>query len=272
MNCLFLGVDATLSRTSYLSCLQNFVPRWLIQHTTIRMVIHDVLASSLSCCFYFRQAWQFTKRRSNVSWTLVLAWMFFPIMGLWTSKMFYTSRFYVVDDIFHRLFEVATLIPLAMSILHIRTVPILSDPQHYVDIFAFTLSITIGILLNLTRSVEVMICQHFWNTDGLFPEAYYAGQRDLIFGVPSLAFALAATIYSGQQYYGYKTDSGSDATGSYKDDDGNHRIMADAKAGGTTNDEDDIAIWLSLAGPISNLVLMFSYILLAFRGSVDFKK
>ncbi|KAL7564133.1 hypothetical protein ACA910_021108 [Epithemia clementina (nom. ined.)] len=204
---------------------------------------------------------------------LYLVGCFFPIMGIWTSKMFYAARFFVVDDIFHRLYEVATLMPLATSVLHIQTVPILSDLKNNIDMFAFTLSISIGVFLNLLRSAEIIICQHYLQTDGLYPEAYYSSWRDIIWGLPFFCFSLLATIYSAIQYYGNSSNDDRAAADMKYDD--NHRVLAAGQSDAATEpgSEDDVAIWLSLFGPSSIVVVLFVYVIFVFnRPTRDNKK
>ena len=183
--------------------------------------------------------------------------------------MMYASRFYVVPDIFHRLYEVATLLPLATAVLHIRTVPILSALAHQFDMFAYSVSIALAVLLNLLRSAEVMLCQHVFHTQGLFPEAYHATQRDLIWGGPSFLLAVASATYAGLEYYGNNDNDENHPDHEQKTDSSYHRIVAETTEP-QHDDDDDIAIWLSLAGPMASLLVMSIFVLFVFaRPSVS---
>mmetsp|Transcript_8215 Transcript_8215/g.10734 ORF Transcript_8215/g.10734 Transcript_8215/m.10734 type:complete len:577 (+) Transcript_8215:116-1846(+) len=198
---------------------------------------------------------------------------FFPIMSIWMNKMYYASRFYVVDDIFHRLFEVASLVPLASAVLHIRTVPILSDQEHNVDMFAFSLCITIAHAFTLARSVEIITCQKLFHTDGLYEEAYRNSRRDLVsVGVPTL-FHLAAAIYSGTQYYGY--NEGDDGSPKYAGESRTLAAAADDPKYGYAQ-ETDVAIFLNLAGALSGTIILLIIVFVVFGGwfgrTVDFQQ
>jgi hypothetical protein len=184
--------------------------------------------------------------------------------------MYHTSRFYVVDDIFHRLFEVASLLSLASAVLHIRTVPIMSDPAHNVDMFAFSLSVAIAHALAFVRAAEIMICQWWFKTKGLYPESFYNSQRDCVWvGIPTLFF-LAASIYSGIEYYGSdeKTKKESDA------EDGYHRSLAGEEDKYASATEDDVAIILCLAGVLSGMAVLaiIMFIVLGSWRTIDHKK
>lgn len=172
--------------------------------------------------------------------------------------MYHASRFYYVDDIFHRLFEVATLVPLATAVLHIRTVPILSDPKNNVDMFAFSLCIAIAHALELVRKVEIIVCQKYFQTEGLYEEAFRHSRRDFFWtGVPT-CFFLAAAVYSGVKFYGYDSD----------DSDEGRALAAAKETTGNTSTiyEDDVAICLNLAGALMGPVVMAFTLFVYFGG------
>lgn len=157
--------------------------------------------------------------------------------------MFFLSRFFYREDVVHRLFEVVTLVAMATAVLHIRSVPIMSHPEKDVDMFAYCLSIAVSAVLGWLRSVEVILCQRR-GCRGLHPEAVKVAQRDLIWtGIP-ICFFITATIYQGIQTYGNDESTSSKP----------HRLLAETIGLKTYPDslsEDDIAVWVMLAGSIS---------------------
>jgi low temperature requirement protein LtrA len=66
---------------------------------------------------------------------LYLIAMFLPIMNLWHLKVYYDSRFYLNDDVFHRLYEVLVLVSLASACRSIRPYSISNDLKHNIDLF-----------------------------------------------------------------------------------------------------------------------------------------
>lgn len=154
-------------------------------------------------------------------------------MHLWAAKTFYDSTFVVDDDIFHRLLEVGFLTAMASTIVHIRTVDMLSHPADYVDMFALSLSLLLANFISLLRQVEIGFTGV--GEPGLMKQVSFRNSRDVM--IP-LSLQLAATIVAGMEYYG------SDGS-SYGDD--SHRMLAAGTAGGSTN---HIPIILTLAGPV----------------------
>jgi len=190
---------------------------------------------------------------------LYLVGCFLPIIGLWNFKMFYYARYYVGDDIFHRCFEIAVLVPLATAVLHIRPVSVLSDLENNVDMFAFSLSILVGYLLALVRFFEVTVCARI-GTEGLFPEALFASRRDSLWMSVPTAFYAVATIYSAIQHYGSSDDGDYSADGNYTEDD--HRVLAEAAK--ASYKEDDVAVWILLGGALASMLFAAVIVILVF--------
>ena len=206
---------------------------------------------------------------------LYLVGCFLPIIGLWNNKMYFDARYYVKDDIFHRCFQVAILVPLATAVLHIRPVSILSDPKNNVDMFAFSLSILIGYVLALVRLIEIMVCAKI-GTEGLYPEAFFSTRRDTIWMLVPTIFYAAATIYSAVQHYGSSSSDGYSlaADDNYTKDD--HRVLAET-ANTSYAKEDDVAIWICLGGTLASTVFMAFIITVYFpwhlrTNGIDHKK
>lgn len=159
---------------------------------------------------------------------------FLAVMYLWSAKTFYDSCFVIDDDIYHRVFEVLFLTALASSIVHIRTVDILSHPSDYIDMFVLSLSLLVGIFITLIRQVEVGVTG--------------VGQPDLLKQVSirntidvmiTFSLQLAATIIAGLDYYRHA--------------DGSHRLLA-GEASGSTN---HLPIILTIAGPVIFQIVWF---------------
>jgi hypothetical protein len=205
---------------------------------------------------------------------LYVVGLFFPIQILWTNKMSHDSRFYCRNDYFHGIYEIASFLALATSVLYIRPLSILSDPAGNSDMFRFSLSILIAYVLSLGRLLEVSLVQRFVkNQTGLFPESFFAALIDSIHMVLSIVFVLAAAIYSGISYHnGTSSVYGVEKS---KQEDG-HRWLASAASDNTAlkssyNQPDYIPIWLLLGSTLIFSVSFFGKILFFSGSSVDHK-
>jgi hypothetical protein len=163
--------------------------------------------------------------------------------------MYYDSRYSVGNDVWHHLYDIFTLIAIGTAVLHIRPVAVLSDQENSVDMFAFCTSVVAGNILAVGRLVEVMIFQKA-GTPGLYPEAFNAAARDTLWLIFPSLFYVAAMIYTAVQFYG----NGSDESSAY----GDSRALAEAKE--TAYEEDDIAIWLCVAGAVASMAWIGSVI------------
>lgn len=230
---------------------------------------------------------------------------FWPIFGLWYLKLFYDGRYYVGNDLYHRGFEIAILLALATSILHIRPVSILSNPDNE-DMFLFCLGMVIAYVLALTRYVEVWYFA-YKGASQLYPEAAIASKRDVVSILCSLAFYIAAMVYAAVKHFAfngtaayaagdpYATSNGNTTTGDNGTDtvpsDGGavdypngtnttttgeaHRFLA--AAGGEVavgSTVDNVAVWLLIGGALTTVVVMafIVMILLSPRVARDPKK
>lgn len=182
---------------------------------------------------------------------------FLPIFNLWSFKLFYDSRYYVGDDIWHRLYEVAVLVATATAVVHIQPVTSLSNPAVYSDMFFFLVSLLSASILSAGRMLEVMLCQKR-GTPGLYPEAFMAA-RDVVTLLFPMLFYAAAAIYTGLEYYGDSSYSAEEAAFLSNGDEALNSTSydEDVGAGGTRAlaessyaAEDDIAIWLCLGGAL----------------------
>ena len=182
--------------------------------------------------------------------------------------MYFDSRFFTRDDMWHRIYEFAVLVVLATAVLHIRPVSILSDSENNIDMFAYCISIAIGNALAIGRMVEILI-----SVEGE-PAAKVVARRDLVLLLGSTSFFLAAAVVAGGKYYGrhdyissyatdetYPEDGGND-TANHTDD--HDRFLAAASEALLYKPVDyfDTPIWLVLIGSLMNnvtlvLVVMF---------------
>ena len=109
--------------------------------------------------------------------------------------MFYDSRYYTLDDTFHRGWELCILVALATAVLHIRPVNILSNPSDNVDMMVFCISVGIAHLLSIGRAVEV-----YYNVIG--EKAAKSGAiRELIWFATPICFYSASAILAGLKFY-----------------------------------------------------------------------
>lgn len=190
-------------------------------------------------------------------------------------KMTYDARFVVNDDLAHRLFEIANLVGLAATVVHIRPVSILSNPSKYIETFAMCLSLSFSWLLHTLRHLEIAL----W-AKGERQVLSNMGWKEAKVSLVGFGFCLAATIIAGKDHFSYrrKLDNyGDDAAG----DEYAGRWLADLEpedadylSGGNStygddyesssyatksvsNSTTDAPIWLILAAPISFYVLFF---------------
>lgn len=165
-------------------------------------------------------------------------------------KLFYDSRYYVGDDMFHRLYEVASLLALATAVLHIRPLSTLGDIKHHLDMFLFCLGIVIGYLLAVGRYVELLLSRRFWKdrATGLYDECVLASQRECTWLAMPLVFYIAAMIYSVVQYSG-GGDSGSGGD-PYGDNETKTRNLAPGDAPVKSSYYDDVPIYILLSGAL----------------------
>jgi hypothetical protein len=88
---------------------------------------------------------------------LYLLGLFGPIMHLWHFKMYYDSRYYVGDDVWHRLYEIFTIAAIGTAVVHIRPVTLLENPRNNVDMFAFCSGLVVANIFGVGRLIEVMV-------------------------------------------------------------------------------------------------------------------
>jgi hypothetical protein len=183
---------------------------------------------------------------------LYTAGLFFPIQNLWGYKLFYDSRFYVLDDVWHRGYEITMLTALATVVLHIKPVAVLSHPTQTMDMFVYCVGLCVAYFLALGRLVEIMICQRCGaakadsTETGLYPEAYDAARKDLWSFSGAGFFYVAAAIYTGIQYFEHRSVS-------------EYRSLVESTGDAYVdynerNEMNNVAIWLFLGGVFINLV------------------
>lgn len=164
---------------------------------------------------------------------------FVGVLHIWLDKMYYDSRFYTRDDLWHRFCDVGLLVTLATAVLFIRSVEVLSNPREHKDIFAFCLAVVIASGFSLIRYVEIMI-----GCEGQ-PVAKVAAWRDFRIKLIPFSLQLAAMSVAAYEHYGEHDDySKEEAT----DD---HRVLAEPSSSYPTT---DVPIWLLLASGLSFIV------------------
>ena len=85
---------------------------------------------------------------------LYAAGTFFAVQMIWTRTTARSSRFVTEDDLYHRILKVATLVVLATSVLHIRSVDVMSRASTEISIFVFSLSLVLEDLLEGLKCLE----------------------------------------------------------------------------------------------------------------------
>jgi hypothetical protein len=164
-----------------------------------------------------------------------------PVMQYWFDKMYYDSRFYAPDDVFHRFFEAAVFVTLGFGVLNIRPVEVLSNPYDNNEIFVFALAMLVGSVLTVLRYVEIM----FW-VDGQ-PVAKIVARRDILLKIMSIGFELAATIVAGTKFYG-NSNGGANSRFLAADDE-------------TTYATTDLSAWLLVGSTVSIHVCLLVWML-----------
>lgn len=205
---------------------------------------------------------------------------FLPLQMLWLYKTYFDARYYfITSDIVHETMDKAGLLSLSTAILHIRPVAVLSNPQDNIDMFLFSLGLTICFSFKCARLIEIMISEKICeknNNNGekvpLYPEAFGASRRDLSLIVIPFIFSLAAAIYSGLEYYGNtSTISNLDSNEGYYNktysnetsDANHHRHLADSSSGsGPYYTADNVPIWLCLGGVLGNQLMQCYFYLI----------
>eukprot|EP00934_Nitzschia_sp_Nitz4_P007984 Nitzschia sp. Nitz4//scaffold8_size234185//202587//204558//NITZ4_001296-RA/size234185-processed-gene-0.405-mRNA-1//-1//CDS//3329559923//7974//frame0 len=186
---------------------------------------------------------------------------FFPLQTIWSQKMYYDSRFWVPDDVAHKLYEFAILILLGSAVVHIRPVATLSDTKHNVDMFAFALAIGLAILMGCGRFVDV-----FFNGVGQ-PAMKVAAKREIAWSIAIACWYFAGTLVAGLDYYSEdethsSTDNyysgGNESTGdkfaSTEAPTVHHRVLATSTYSATADYENNLPIWLVLCGSLTFVV------------------
>jgi hypothetical protein len=184
--------------------------------------------------------------------------------------MYWDARFYVRDDIFHRLYEVLTLIALATAVLYVRPISVLSNLKDNVDMFSYCTSVMVGYALSLGRMVEIATCERVWRTPGLYAEAFHAVKRDLLWIVAPFSIYTAAAIYTGIQHFGaadedYSTATADASNSSTYEDDGDHRRALASADEYASKSESDVAAWLCLMGGVSSQLVTIFFLTIGSR-------
>eukprot|EP00588_Corethron_pennatum_P014271 CAMPEP_0194274012 /NCGR_PEP_ID=MMETSP0169-20130528/7210_1 /TAXON_ID=218684 /ORGANISM="Corethron pennatum, Strain L29A3" /LENGTH=592 /DNA_ID=CAMNT_0039017107 /DNA_START=35 /DNA_END=1813 /DNA_ORIENTATION=+ len=137
------------------------------------------------------------------SWFGILYFLgcYFPVLGLWTQKCYYDSQFTYGDDILHKVFEIVVLVVLATNVSSIAPVPRMSNPNKYVDMFCFSLSLTGSTLLDCARYLEC-----YWFGRGQRKNIAHVATVALQYQILPLVCYVASTIVAGMAFFGNSYD------------------------------------------------------------------
>lgn len=147
---------------------------------------------------------------------------FFSIYLMWVQKMRYDSQFTYGDDLFHKFFEAVFLVVLAANISFIHTVPQLSNPSKHIDMFGFSLTLTVLTVMNCIRYLEC-----YWYGRGQRKNIKHVTMSYIQFQVAPLVCYSASTIIAGMAYFGNTND------------DNHRRHMAEAYDETTTDNKEE---------------------------------
>jgi len=81
--------------------------------------------------------------------------VFGPLYNCWDSKLVYASR-YSVGDYAHQILEVIRVFFLSFSVLHIKSIELMSDPKS-VEMFGFTLGVFCESLIRIFLKIELIL-------------------------------------------------------------------------------------------------------------------
>lgn len=188
--------------------------------------------------------------------------LFWAVLYMWLDKMFYDSRFYTQDDIWHQFFEVGVLVVLATAVLHIRPVEFMSNPSKYVDTFAFSLTCVVANLCTIWGHVEI----YFWVDGG--NEAKLSARRDMINKVFPTIFYLAAAIVAGMEYYSNPSENDQDGGGyrSLADENGTEADSSYTSSSSSSYQTTNVPIWLICGASAASIVWQTLVVVLLPRG------
>jgi hypothetical protein len=278
----------TATTTTYLYASPHQRQRWgdtqITPHTNWGDLFFDV--------FYVAAAYNLgnvLKDTPSQHGLLVVAGMFFPVMNLWSLKVYYDARFYYVNDYYHRFYEIFLLCAIATMILHIRSYDIVSHPNQYPDMFIFCLSGTVAFLLTAGRFIEIIIGYTFFkrHATGLHLEAYNTARRDILGMIVPIACLVAASIQSGYQYFtaaitedSYSTTKSSQYneteysnTTTVLGEEHRRRILAESSTSSYAKSDvpNHVAIWL-LLGAVFAMIAWFMGMVLYYSLNKDNKQ
>eukprot|EP00751_Fragilariopsis_kerguelensis_P018895 CAMPEP_0170843234 /NCGR_PEP_ID=MMETSP0734-20130129/6164_1 /TAXON_ID=186038 /ORGANISM="Fragilariopsis kerguelensis, Strain L26-C5" /LENGTH=560 /DNA_ID=CAMNT_0011211419 /DNA_START=36 /DNA_END=1718 /DNA_ORIENTATION=+ len=134
---------------------------------------------------------------------------FFPLFTLWHSKTWYDSKFGHHYDIYHKVFEVGYLLALATAVSNIRPTSMMAHPSNYINMFVFSIALTVGYAMNFLRYVE---CYFFGR--GQRKNIKYEARHSMLSMILTLSFYLAAAIVSGIAYW--NSDDQKDVVGALR--------------------------------------------------------
>ena len=187
---------------------------------------------------------------------------FFSIYSVWFQKMRYDSQFTIGDDLFHKFFEAIFLVVLAANISFIHTVPRLSNPSKYPDMFGFSLSLTVVNVLNCARYLEC-----YWYGRGQRKNIKNVTMTYIQFQIVPLACYLASTIIAGTAYFGNTND------------DNHRRHLAETYDETTTNNKEcyknikmHIPMILVMAGIVASQLWLIIKVVWLYRAEGNHKK
>jgi hypothetical protein len=127
---------------------------------------------------------------------------FFGVMSIWNEKMFWDGRFvFECDDLYHRMFQLALLLTLAVAVLNIRTLDLMVRQK---KMAVFCLALVLERILNLLRYFEAY-CMGIGQRQQIQYNCKSAARNTCI----SLSFSLAATVVAWNQIENHTASSSS---------------------------------------------------------------
>ncbi len=156
---------------------------------------------------------------------------FGPVFSnFWLYKMLYDARYETPDDVVHRVFEILQLCILAMATQHIRPVEVMAHGgPNNPEMFLFCLANLLGSVIALVSRLEIGFHWVGAGSERGLNAAKVASRTDAIHMILSTIITAVATVYAALVYFDVSSSGG---------------------------DQDNVAIWILLAGWLMRTIIM----------------
>lgn len=117
-------------------------------------------------------------------------------MLLWFDKLYYDARFFIGDDLYHRVFKMVNYVSLATAVQHISPAKAMSNSSGNADMLGFSLALVFCNALVVVRYVEIRLTM----TDSVAAQA--VAKRNILSKMLPISLYLASAIVAGVKHFG----------------------------------------------------------------------